>query len=104
MDMCVQTGQTGEPGTTRQTGDIPQENEFWTSLRHRNGWKMTPVNMEERYTIAVFDDSNETCERYANVWHIYGEWRGKVALVNTENWTVRIESISAWKVSICGGQ
>ena len=52
----------------------------------------------EEYSIRVFDDGNDRYAEYVNVWHKYGEWRDKVAIVNSVDMRVRIESISAWKL------
>ena len=49
------------------------------------------------YTINTFDDGNERFRQYPNSWFLYGEWRGKIALVNALNPKIRIESISEWK-------
>jgi hypothetical protein len=79
------------------------------------------------YTINTFDDGNERFQQYPNTWFTplrtenaqsasssslitapeggvlnerrckYGEWRGKIALVNALNPKIRIESISEWK-------
>jgi len=50
------------------------------------------------YTINVFDDANERYELYTNEWFLFGRWRGKCALVNKVNPTVKINSISEWKI------
>ena len=49
------------------------------------------------YTINTFDDGNQRFQQHPNSWFKYGEWRGKIALVNKSNTSVRIESISEWK-------
>lgn len=51
----------------------------------------------QSYMINTFDDGNERFQQYPNSWCKYGEWRGKVALVNAVNPKFRIESISEWK-------
>jgi hypothetical protein len=66
-------------------------------------WIYYEPRSSERYSIRVFDDGNERYAGYVNVWHKYGEWRGKVALVNSVDRAVRIESISAWKLDSRGG-
>jgi hypothetical protein len=48
--------------------------------------------------IHMFDDGNEKYSLFPNRWRQYGDWRGKVALVNAHDATVRITSISAWKI------
>lgn len=61
-------------------------------------WNYYEPRLCEEYSISVFDDGNEKYMRYVNVWHKYGEWRGKVALVNKVDRTIKIESISEWKL------
>jgi hypothetical protein len=61
-------------------------------------WIYYEPRSSEEYSIRVFDDGNERYAGYVNVWYKYGEWRGKVALVNSVDMTVRVESISAWKL------
>ena len=60
-------------------------------------WVYFKPNPQEIYTINTFDDGNEKYNYYTNHWYIFGKWRGKVALVNTENQTIKISSISEWK-------
>lgn len=64
-------------------------------------WNYYEPRLGEEYSISVFDDGNEKYMRYVNVWHKYGEWRGKVALVNKVDRSIKIESISAWKFYLC---
>jgi len=64
-------------------------------------WNYYEPRLGEEYSISVFDDGNEKYMRYVNVWHKYGEWRGKVALVNKVDRFIKIESISAWKLDLC---
>ena len=61
-------------------------------------WIYYEPRLGEEYSIRVFDDGNERYAGYVNSWHKYGEWRGKVALVNSVDRTVRVESISEWKL------
>jgi len=63
-------------------------------------WIYYEPRSSEEYSIRVFDDGNERYTGYVNVWHKYGEWRGKVALVNAVDRTVRVESISEWKLDL----
>ena len=60
-------------------------------------WTYFTPNTNEVVSINTFDDGNDEYKYYTNRWHIFGKWRGKVALVNTENLTVKIQSISEWK-------
>jgi hypothetical protein len=63
-------------------------------------WDYYEPKLEEEYCINTFDDGNEKYRGYVNVWHPYGEWRGKVALVNKFDTSIRIESISYWKLDL----
>ena len=65
-------------------------------------WIYYEPRSDEEYSIRVFDDGNDRYSEYVNVWHKYGEWRGKVAIVNSVDTRVRIESISAWKLDSRG--
>ena len=65
-------------------------------------WIYYEPRLGEEYSIRVFDDGNERYAGYVNSWHKYGEWRGKVALVNSVDRAVRMESISAWKLDSRG--
>ena len=60
-------------------------------------WTYFEPDHTQSYMINTFDDGNQRFEQYTNSWLKYGEWRGKVALVNAINPTIRIESISEWK-------
>jgi hypothetical protein len=54
---------------------------------------------EELYEITVFDDGHQMYERYENKWLIYGNnWQGKRALVNYKDPSIKINSISEWKI------
>lgn len=66
-------------------------------------WIYYEPRCSEEYSIRVFDDGNERYMVYANSWYMYGEWRGKVALVNKYDTRVKIESISEWKLDLCMG-
>ena len=65
-------------------------------------WIYYEPRSDEEYSIRVFDDGNDRYSEYVNVWHKYGEWRDKVAIVNSVDMRVRIESISAWKLDSGG--
>ena len=58
---------------------------------------LTVINTNMEYKITQFDDGLNKYETYVNKWHIYGTWRGKVALVNSIDSSVCIPSISFWK-------
>lgn len=60
-------------------------------------WVYYGPRTDVEYSIEVFDDGNEKYAQYTNVWLAYGDWRGKVALVNKYDRSVKISSISAWK-------
>ena len=52
------------------------------------------------YEINKFDDGNQKYEQMCeNKWYIYSNWHGKCALVNCANPTIKISSISLWKIS-----
>jgi hypothetical protein len=57
----------------------------------------TPLE-QHLYKINVFDDGNQPYETYENKWIIYGKWRGKRALINYKNPSLKITSISKWKI------
>lgn len=60
-------------------------------------WTYFTPNIKEIVSINTFDDGNEKYKYYTNQWYIFGKWRDKVALVNAENQTIKISSISEWK-------
>jgi hypothetical protein len=62
-------------------------------------WTYFEPDTNEIVTIVTFDDGNEDYKYYTNKWYIFGKWRGKVALVNAENQTIKINSISEWKTT-----
>jgi len=74
------------------------ENEFWQAIRATFKWTMCHPDPSITYYISVFDDGNEKFKQYKNLWHIYGNWCGKCALVNSDDSNIRIESISSWKI------
>ena len=65
-------------------------------------WYYYEPRLGEEYSVRVFDDGNERYAGYVNVWQKYGEWRGKVALVNAVDRSIKIESISEWKLDSRG--
>ena len=62
-------------------------------------WIYFTPNEEDVYTISVYDDGNKVYEQYDNKWLINGKWLGKRALVNVQNPSIKIMSISKWKLS-----
>ena len=63
-------------------------------------WTYFEPTKKELYEISVFDDGNENYKYYTNKWYMFGKWLGKVALVNAENHTIKIYSISRWKINV----
>ena len=63
-------------------------------------WIYFEPDTKEIVSINTFDDGNEKDNYYTNRWHIFGKWRGKIALVNAENQTIKIQSISQWKTIV----
>jgi hypothetical protein len=59
-------------------------------------WIFFTPNIQEIYGINVYDDGNQVYEQYENKWFMFGSWRGKCALVNTNK--SDIKSISLWKI------
>jgi len=49
---------------------------------------MYQPNINKEYKILVFDDGNEKYIDYNNKWYIYGDWKGKVALVNSMDFEI----------------
>ena len=64
-----------------------------------NDWKYIVPNFECPVQIKVFDDGNEKYKQLDNIWYIFGECGGKVALCNSVNATTIIRSISLWKIA-----
>ncbi len=60
-------------------------------------WIYFTPDVSNTVEITVFDDGNEKYNYYINKWYIFGKWRGKVALINAVNQTIKIPSISVWK-------
>lgn len=68
-------------------------------------WTFYMPNAEEIYKIIIFDDGNEKYnnekynnEIYQNEWLIAGHWQGKIRLINQKDPSVKIKSISKWKI------
>jgi len=61
-------------------------------------WNYITPNEKEMYKVNVFDDGNESYSYYVNEWLINGECGGKVSLINKTMPSIRINSISRWKV------
>ncbi len=62
-------------------------------------WNYYAPNKSEEYSVDEFDDGNACYSRYVNVWYKCGEWRGKISLANKCDESIKIGSISMWKVS-----
>ena len=74
------------------------ESDFWKTIREANKWNMIDPNLNDiKYKVNTFDDGNEKYENYENIWKIYGNWKGKYALINNSDSDIRIPSISMWK-------
>ena len=63
-----------------------------------NEWNYFTPKEKQIYKVSVFDDGNQTYAHYVNEWLINGEWEGKISLINVESPSIRISSISRWKV------
>jgi len=61
-------------------------------------WNYFTPNENEIHNICTFDDGNHIYEEYPNEWLINGEWKGKVSLINSKYTSIKINSISRWKV------
>jgi len=61
-------------------------------------WLFFTPNTQKVYSITVYDDGNQAYEQYVNEWLIIGKWLGKRALVNVQNPSIIIDSISKWKL------
>jgi len=62
-------------------------------------WLYFTPNVENVYAITTYDNGNRVYEQYTNEWLIAGVWIGKRALVNAKDTSVKIASISKWKLS-----
>jgi hypothetical protein len=60
-------------------------------------WTHFTPNVNNIVSVITFDDGNDLYAYYTNRWFVVGKWRGKIALINAENQTVKINSISEWK-------
>jgi len=63
-----------------------------------NQWNYFTPNEKQIYKVYVFDDGNQIYAHYVNEWLIIGEWEGKISLINVDSSSIRISSISRWKV------
>ena len=61
-------------------------------------WIYFTPNLQDIYKINVYDDGNQIYEQYANKWAINGMWLGKFSLINIEVPSIKISSISQWKI------
>jgi hypothetical protein len=61
-------------------------------------WTFVIPNLETKYRIINFDDSNDKYEMYDNNWIIFGVWKGKAAIFNHMNPDIILKSISTWKL------
>ena len=75
-----------------------KEDDLWKGIRNQFKWNMYQPNINKEYKILVFDDGYDKYVDYTNKWYIYGDWKGKVALVNCMDFEIRIGSISQWKI------
>ena len=64
-----------------------------------NNWKYIIPNFERPVQIREFDDGNEKYNQLDNIWYIFGESRGKVALCNATYPNIIVRSISLWKIT-----
>jgi len=62
-------------------------------------WIYFLPDLEIVYKIIAYDDGNQVYEQYVNKWAIYGKWRGKCSLINIVNPSIKITSISKWKIT-----
>ena len=60
-------------------------------------WKLYEPDYSNPLRIQLFDDGLDIYKNYKNIWYIYGNWRGKIRLINLDKKT-KISTISAWKV------
>jgi hypothetical protein len=63
-----------------------------------NEWNYFTPNEKDIYKVYVFDDGNQPYAQYANEWLINGKWKGKISLINVNSSSIKINSISKWKV------
>jgi len=62
--------------------------------------EFTPIEDPNLYSISTFDDGNSCCKIYTNKWRVtHTNNKGKVSLCNQDDPTVRIQSISEWKIT-----
>jgi hypothetical protein len=80
---------------------LEEEQKYIESLveEYERDQGFVPEHSDLVFTINVFDDGNERYKDYKNEWSLSGRWRGKISLVNKDDPNIKIDSISAWKVS-----
>ena len=61
-------------------------------------WLYFTPDPERTYALSVYDDGNQIYDVYVNKWLITGKWRGKRSLINAINPSIKITSISKWKL------
>ena len=66
--------------------------------RMDDSWYFFAPDKRVVYEIKNFDDGNGRYQNYVNRWYIYGTWRGKVSLINAQNQSICVDSISKWKL------
>ena len=66
----------------------------------KEDWVFVVPNFQKIYKIRIFDDGNSVYTKDPNEWIIFGEWKGKNALVNSLNSNLIIQSISSWKLEL----
>ena len=63
----------------------------------QENWVYFDTEKDKKFEIIQFDDGNENYEHLKNVWYLCGTWKGKVKLLNVDNYTM-IRRISRWKI------
>ena len=61
-------------------------------------WTFFSPNTKHIYKINIYDDSIQAYAQYVNKWLINGKWKGKCSIVNLQNPSIQINSISRWKL------
>ena len=62
-------------------------------------WIYFTPNLQDIHKINVYDDGIQVYEQYTNKWAINGIWKGKFSLINIEVPSIKISSISQWKIT-----
>ena len=74
-------------------------------MTYVGAWDFYQPDQSVMYYITKWDDGNQGYQEkinqlgYRNNWWIYGDWEGKVALVLVDDASIKINSISRWKLS-----